>query len=1510
MFKKSIPLAIFLLSTFSIWAQVPQNIISEPGDNSLQRMACIDQFAGTITVDEASLVGQSNDVDLDTIYLCFGDQLQLLHNGDEDLTGDPDTNTPPGVGYGFYNCPPTVQGPDKTAIGTDPCLVNNPPPVDLFYVIPGDNLGGDLLLNNDGNLQINFNGGAPALFWFAPITFDAFNGVNAVYEDNGPCVNVNAAAAFAVVYLNEITVDNENNMSNGACEGSFEVFGGLPEFDGGIFSVTVTNSADPAIVGIMTNGSINHGDVARFKVPEPGLYDIVVEDEKGCSHTFQMDMTACPAVTTTAGDATGNNGDVVCVEIIVEDFTDILTMQYTITWDPTVMIFDDIQNFNLNGLEPFVFGTPAFPNVDEGELTLSWSDPDLIFDGETVPSPTTIFEVCFELIGQPGDSSPVNFSNSPTTIDIADINGQPVGTIFNSGTVTIAGGGNFASVTGMNVTCTGTSTGSFSVTATGQMAPYSFVWQEENGMTNGPVVIPVDGDTETVTGLPVGTYYITTTDSGVPPATAMDIDTVIITEPPLLQVGSIPTFPRCFQDSTGMIEVPIAGGTPPYTYLWSTGETTQNLTNVPAGDYMVTVTDANNCTAENTETLFEAPEIIINIAGVDATCSGTNDGSVSVTPAGGTVAADYMYQWNTTPPEVVSNITGLDVGTYTATVTDDNGCEVIDSVTVSAATILNANPVVQDITCFGDANGGIALNPTATGVENGGYTFNWSANTGAGDVDMVSDLGPGIYDVTIADAANCNIQESFTILEPDAIAITLDNVTNESCTVGNDGSATVTVLGGTINMGSDYQYTWNTTPTQSTATASGLSGGMYTISVTDDNACVDSLQVTVGAPTPPTVTVSDDTLDCADDTDGTLTADAMSGDPMVTIVTYNWDNGDNGSTISNLAPGEYIVTVTASDGCIAVDTGLVISPAPVSLDSFSFNIPTCPGDMNGGITVFMSGGTMPYTYTWSTGAMGSNPLLPGLSGDSLYMVTVTDVNGCAPFDTSLYLPNPPSINVVYTDTVAVSCNNGPNCDGQATVLASGGTNPTGLYNFTWDSTGEMEMGVTSSTSTLLCQGWQQVTVTDGNCGIIDSVFISAPPPLAVAVDDITVSEPTCFGLSDGSAAVEASGGTPPYSYLWQDGTAGNTLAGIPAGSFAVAITDDNGCPYVFTVPVEEPDSLIASIDPDQTFAPSCNGDMDGQVAVVWTGGNPGPATYTWSDNVANTSTATNLPAGTYTVTVTDMNNCSDTTLFTLTEPNPIVAIIPPIEQPQCFGFQTAILLDTVFGGNGPLFTFSVDNGPRQLVEAAIPVFAGDHTITIFDGNDCFIDTTINITQPPEVIVDLGDDVEIQLGDSIQLDVSLNSILPIDSIIWTPPTALSCVDCLEPTASPLETEQYTLTVWDTNDCPGTDDIIVDVDKNRNVFVPNIFSPNGDGWNDVFKVFTGVGVDRINYFMVFDRWGEKLYENGTFVPDPNGSEGWDGRYRGKVMDSGVYVYLIEVVFVDGTILLYRGDVTLLH
>ncbi|MDX1407971.1 MAG: gliding motility-associated C-terminal domain-containing protein, partial [Saprospiraceae bacterium] len=448
-----------------------------------------------------------------------------------------------------------------------------------------------------------------------------------------------------------------------------------------------------------------------------------------------------------------------------------------------------------------------------------------------------------------------------------------------------------------------------------------------------------------------------------------------------------------------------------------------------------------------------------------------------------------------------------------------------------------------------------------------------------------------------------------------------------------------------------------------------------------------------------------------------------------------------------------------------------------------------------------------------------------------------------------------------------------------------------------------------STASALCGGFQTVTISQDNlCYFTDSVMIPSPAP--IQLDTANISPVSCYGENDATIALVASGGTGVLGYDW-----GPSLPPGPiqfqlfAGTYPVTITDANGCTLVDSVVVTQPDSLIAMIDSSATLPVSCVGQNSGQITVTQTGGRPGYS-YTWSPAVSTSAVATGLDAGSYFITVTDNAGCTDSVSFTLTGSPPVIGYVPPVPAPACFGEQSLITVDSATGGVGG-FTFSINGGQQYPLDTAIAVSPGAYFVIVQDSLGCNDTTSIIIDNPEPLNLEvIPEDPVVDLGDSLLLQILANgSQGSIDSVSWSFSGPLTCYDCPSPYALNTLPSTYRVTVIDTAGCVATIDVFVDVNSNRQVYIPNIFSPNFDGRNDDFVIQLGQGVLGVPSLRVFNRWGELMAQRLNVGINGGDVFVWDGMFNGKEMPPGVYVYMIEVAFADGETLIYRGDLTLL-
>ncbi len=655
----------------------------------------------------------------------------------------------------------------------------------------------------------------------------------------------------------------------------------------------------------------------------------------------------------------------------------------------------------------------------------------------------------------------------------------------------------------------------------------------------------------------------------------------------------------CYGLSNGTATATGGGGWSPYTYHWSTGATTATVTGLPAGTYYVTATDVDQGYAVGTVVITQPPQLGVQVYGESQICGIVPDGKVTAVPYGGT--QPYTYHWST--GATTAQISGLAQGTYTVTVTDANGCTTAGSGTVY---FWNEGIWIMDtstnVTCFGLNNG------TASVMGMSGtppYTYHWSNNA---TTSTVTGLAPGNYSVTVTDANGCSNFTNITITQPTALGCTSTTV-NAAC--GLPGSATVIPSGGTP----PYTVVWSTGSTSFTITALP---GTYTGTITDAHGCTKQFSVTIGG-TNTTLTVNTTVNANAGCTvGGKATASASGGSGNYA---FSWDNGQNTAMATNLTAGNHNVTVTdITTGCTGVGTVNIPTASTLSVTAQVVTNATCL--TGGSATASATGGTPPYTYKWDNNQTTQTATNLGAGPHS---VTVTDAAGCVA--TAIVI-----IGQTQGPTVTAVVNSNATCvtGGSATATASGGA---GSYVFLWDN------GQNTATATNLSVGVHHVTATDA-AGCSASAMVTITQPGAPTVLVSPGSPANCIS-GGGSATAGATGGTAPYSFHWSTGANTQNVSNLNAGTYTVTVTDAAGCTSTGQV------SVAASIPPNVVIVASSNArcDQPGSATASASAGT-GPYSYHW-DNNENTAVASNLTAGTHTVTVTDAAGCTATASVTI-----------------------------------------------------------------------------------------------------------------------------------------------------------------------------------------------------------------------------------------------------------------------
>ncbi len=762
----------------------------------------------------------------------------------------------------------------------------------------------------------------------------------------------------------------------------------------------------------------------------------------------------------------------------------------------------------------------------------------------------------------------------------------------------------------------------------------------------------------------------------------------------------------CHGDSNGSLTaVPAGGQGPVYFYSWSNGAIIPTINGLDPGTYSVVVTDAAGCTATASATLTDPPPMTLDFSKTDVSCFGAADGTAMALPGGG--VPGYTYLWSN--GMMTQSISSLAPGTYSVTVADINPCRIIGTVSISEPAALTLNMSATDETSFGGNDG------TATATVGGGspaYGYQWS---NGGNTASISNLAPGTYSVTVTDLNGCTIEGSATVAAFDcgSFSATIDAVM-PLCNGDLTGSATAIPQGGN----GPYLYNWDNGAT--TQSINGLNNGTFSVSVTDADNCPAVASVLITPPPAILIQLSatDQTLFNVNNGTATVTANGGTG-----VLQYLWNNGGTTSTISNLAPGTYTVTVTDANACTRIGSVTVNAlTCPGFLVTVNILDVSCNGAADGAATAIPSGSAGPFTYLWNTGAMtpGISNLVPGI-----YSVTVADALGCPETASgALTQPDPLTLSLSTTNETALGAN-----DGTATATVGGGSP---AYDYQWSNGGNTE------NISNLAPGTYSVTVTDLNgCTIEGSAIVAAFEcgSFSASIDAVM---PLCNGDLNGSATANPQGGNAPYFYLWNTGATTQSINGLNNGTFSVSVTDADNCPAIASVLITPPPAILIQLSAtDQTLFNVNNG-----TATVIANGGTGVLQYLWN-NGGTTSTISNLAPGTYTVTVTDANACTrigSVTVNALTCPGFLVTV--DMMDVSCNGAADGAATAIPSGSAGP-FSYLWNTGDTTSgISNLIP---GIYSVTVNDALGCPETASGSLAQPDPLILSLSTTDETSSG---------------------------------------------------------------------------------------------------------------------------------------------------------------------
>jgi len=988
--------------------------------------------------------------------------------------------------------------------------------------------------------------------------------------------------------------------------------------------------------------------------------------------------------------------------------------------------------------------------------------------------------------------------------------------------------------------------------ASGPGIAYSWITADGNIVSGGNTLTPVIDAP--------GTYQITVLN-GTNGCEASD--EVVITE----NVSP----PQAMVEASGMLTCAVttltlngavSSGAGPLTYAWSTANgNIVGPAGVPTpmvdqpGDYQLIVTQTENL-CQDTTTVTVAQNVALPLAEAGPAfvldCSTT---SLSLDGTGSSSGPDISYSWTTTAGIILSGEntptpTIGAAGIYELTVLDNsNGCTGADQVEVTLdadVPVSDAGPA-QELTCAVTS-----LTLDGSGSSQGpGITFQWSTADGnilSGDTGLSPEVNaPGTYVLTVLNTGNNCQSSSQVIVAEDVLAPVAEAGATVEITCGEP----VVVLNGNgSSQGPEFIYIWTTA-------------------------------------------------------DGNIVSGPGLLNPQVN------------------QPGTYHLEVTnTANGCVSSDD--VIVTADENLPTVVLETPpllTCAvTSLNLGASGTSTGPDFSYLWTTADGQIisGSTTLSPTIGQPGTYTLHVTnDLNGCS---------SSASI-AVDEDTEPPTAEAG--AAGELTCLittlqldGTGSSSGADLsYEWTAGPGGEILSGSDTPTPTIGAPGTYTITVLDlaNGCSSTDDVIVTEN----LELPSVAIGPPPALTCITDQVSLDASGSDSGagFELSWAASGGGNIVSTTDIlhplvdqpGSYTLTILDqNNGCSTSMTVAVtENTDPPGASAGPDLLL--HCN---QPTVQLQGSSGIGASGQYAWTTADGSILSGGNTPqpvagaSGTYSLTVTDpLNGCISTDEMFVEESTPVefdFALDPPV----CEGFPGSIQFGQVSGGTPP-YQYSVDGGASfssQTIFSGLD--PGIYDLTVRDANGCDLFEVAELTEGSDVVLNVEAEVLVDLGDSYQLQV-LTDLDPSDivSITWEPDLFLSCSDCLDPTVTPGYEMNYTVTVTTTEGCEGSANIAFRVNKRADVYVPSIFSPNGDGQNDLFYIFGGRQVVEVRQFLVLDRWGETVFEYEHFQPNDPAS-GWDGTYRGQELNPGVFAWFAEIELLDGTVKVYEGSVALVR
>ncbi len=790
------------------------------------------------------------------------------------------------------------------------------------------------------------------------------------------------------------------------------------------------------------------------------------------------------------------------------------------------------------------------------------------------------------------------------------------------------------------------------------------------------------------------------------------------------------------------------------------------------------------------------------------------------------------------------------------------------------------------------------VTPTATGATcgtlgsasvtvtnyTGTPTYQWLP--GGATTASINNLTPGTYTCLVGLQTGCGINTNTVtaiVTSSGASFSYTPTSVNPSCNNGTNGSVGVAVSGGTA----PYTYTWTTSPVQNTATAPNLPAGTYVVNVTDNTGCIGSTTITLTNPAVMVATVTTTPTTCTASI-GTAGANVVSGG--VSPYTYMWNTSPVQpiQTAMGLAQGVYSVVITDANTCTATATGTVSTQGLTWSVTVSNTNPKCTASTDGTATVTVTnpGISGPFGCLWSPTAQ-TGTVVTGLSSGT-YTALITDNNGCVSTITTTLINPPPLTATVNTSPTICS-----GATGSATVtVLSGGTAP---FNYTW-ITNPVQ---TSNIAVNLAQATYTVLIKDvNNCSLIDTGTVYST---GFTWSPIASSSPTkCFGSSNGTATVNITNpGSSNFSYVWMPSAQTNSVAtNLPIGNYTVTVKDvTNGCVSTASTSITQPTQIVTSTQSTPAMCTASNG-----TAYAITYGGLGPYTYSWSitNPVQTTQTATGLAQGLYTVIVSDINSCSVAA----------TAIIGDTTDLKVTASQSPDICSSGIGkatanpkGQSP-YSYVWSTTPADTLKTADSLVVGTYSVQVTDANGCVASASTSVINVDDILSTqflVTPEGIVYAEDAIVLNISANGGWNLDSANLSGGVKItgSTFPYMFPKYGDYAATYYYTSIHGCRDSVTESIIVKDY---ITLYIPNTFTPNGDGANDVFAA-AGTFVNTFE-MDIYDRWGVLVTKLDNIT------KFWDGTKNGGSAPEDTYVYKGSASDVFGKRVSFHGQVNLIR